>query len=1028
MVSIQRATQLGCYFWSHNAIDVANNTPRRERANPLFTYSFGAGYKFALPRSSIPHKGFHLSISHPSVNLTSDSPYRNCIEIPEDGPYSAMQVETTELEGWIRAFRAFAYRSSSSGTPLQIRVFVGDPCAFSFALQQRQTKSVSNALKAYIQPWKGTLLNLDGQCYIKEGKFSAPLRYNVIDASNVIDKVGLLNLLVSVIPLVEESPSATITTDTTYYSGLQGREHELLTELLGGNVGDICSLLGVAPLSYITGIATGDQHESPPVDTYGFTERIVWKLTLFGDPAATPENARPMASPEDLANFLFGVYRNMPHYDISNWMERILEHRRKTKILKFHPPRTTRRGFAALLAFLKRRLSVDWEALMSTLVRKIEASEADLPQDMGYMNRRDLYLDLHLLGVYTVNDMRQELGRTPFGAMTCVIGTLHRDLLNFSEPRFKSMKNMFLAFQLQFLIYGTADRPEVHDIFSSTTPIFGKLLPADYNDYKFEVDPKGWEGDSDLHICAYVPTHVLFRPNGKLRDIQVMVGMMPEFTTVAAFDGTEIGDVLAGTLMRAKITDKSHVRLLKTFPGLTVPSPSIVPSSHDRIAFQNTSIEISYPLIDFKNSAFTTRITIKHPDLNRELLDVTLKGTSPCTADLTLAKTSYRCTFPFSISDKVNLRRSKKSGWIEVITKMSSPAETGGYYTSPFPVLSDGQTVINWNFSSIHFGQVPKLKFSGSTVPKWVELNLRNMYSDAEITNLASVPGTCAGITEYKKSIDSIFKHLVSSNGRVFEIRTSSDAGPSLVLLVTGVFLDDVGRTILAEAYAIVSPLSHRSDQSALERECRNSVKLILGNEGTALWKSSLPAMIERCRDFEHKSGCKFESHSNSSVGNQIAMVACGCQTIGIELFGFKELSLVKYATRIAIAPVYAPRFVVASRKLYYQHVTQHLEKASQFPKPPKLLCDFPECQNHGTMKCGRCEFARYCSKKCQRAHWKQHKVECQSRNPSGQDHDQSLSDSLSELNVSSEGSRDATRIVYRLSLAELLENKAKET
>jgi hypothetical protein len=41
-------------------------------------------------------------------------------------------------------------------------------------------------------------------------------------------------------------------------------------------------------------------------------------------------------------------------------------------------------------------------------------------------------------------------------------------------------------------------------------------------------------------------------------------------------------------------------------------------------------------------------------------------------------------------------------------------------------------------------------------------------------------------------------------------------------------------------------------------------------------------------------------------------------------------------------------------------------------------------CANCGSrqarLKCSRCEMVRYCCKECQRAHWPQHRVECQPR------------------------------------------------
>ena len=41
--------------------------------------------------------------------------------------------------------------------------------------------------------------------------------------------------------------------------------------------------------------------------------------------------------------------------------------------------------------------------------------------------------------------------------------------------------------------------------------------------------------------------------------------------------------------------------------------------------------------------------------------------------------------------------------------------------------------------------------------------------------------------------------------------------------------------------------------------------------------------------------------------------------------------------------------------------------------------CQKEGCHNVGSRRCSRCKVARYCSKECQTAAWKQHKKQCSS-------------------------------------------------
>jgi hypothetical protein len=91
-------------------------------------------------------------------------------------------------------------------------------------------------------------------------------------------------------------------------------ETALLSRLLHADVHTVCTLLGVAPLSLLTGVTTrGYQHQSY-LPTNRHYHRISWKLASSGDTAAASLSGNLACTPEDLGVVLAEMYVNMyPH-------------------------------------------------------------------------------------------------------------------------------------------------------------------------------------------------------------------------------------------------------------------------------------------------------------------------------------------------------------------------------------------------------------------------------------------------------------------------------------------------------------------------------------------------------------------------------------------------------------------------------------------------------------------------------------------------------------------------------------------
>jgi MYND finger len=173
--------------------------------------------------------------------------------------------------------------------------------------------------------------------------------------------------------------------------------------------------------------------------------------------------------------------------------------------------------------------------------------------------------------------------------------------------------------------------------------------------------------------------------------------------------------------------------------------------------------------------------------------------------------------------------------------------------------------------------------------------------------------------------------------------------------------------------------------------------------ETLAFWKKMVPAMVERCRTWSHTPNCAYQASGIPRSTGLRDDPICECGR-GKDLGPFTETKdwkpLAPYVTRIAIGLLFPSNFEsiwllnATSRLLESKSSGREFSSRSIDAGIPheELLKGREEEQREGCLKCkglggdlgllkcSRCKEARYCSDKCQRADWKNHKPHCSSK------------------------------------------------
>ena len=644
--SAEPATQVFKHFWktgitSLNPRDIAAAT----LVNPTFLYSI-TGEGFALHYGTTPIYPFHLAPAF--LNSKQDTP-----TMPE-----LVACAKSQFSSWAKHFRTFVQDKPGK---LTIRLFAGDAIFLCRALVHHVgTGKMPPGLTVAL--WNTAPLTLDGGDYGRSG--GAPTSFNVIETSNLMDHIGLLNVLIAALPLLSHIPSATLFTEALLYTGEDATKN--LNARFCADVSTMSLLLDLAPINYLSNFNTRLNTDKIPSTEFdsGFKryhERITWKRPTTGDPMITPQSHHlvriPVSfEPHNLGNLLFDIYLKM--FASDDTKSRLLNLRETLQEIVHY----VRETFAIFLAIVKRRVNVDWDSTMATFFYRLDT---DTTLMMGMINYQDLCTHLHLTGVHTVDIIRHpvtKMGR--FQGWARVPPTVSV-ILVVPRNKLRVLSDLDPDRVGTPILHGNLLGQKTHNIFASLKVGFGKITPIGTDAHPrvvFEPDPSSWAGTSPLIVSFSIPSWTLHLEQPDVLKVILDLRATPKSIMLTP----DLGKDLA--IFSAPLMDRSQVFVIPDEPrGLD--------ESFDRIfvadSRQQDNVFVTTDPQNRRATTLTARANITDAPTKGILssgAEVSCRQTSPCVMEVRIGQTKQALVYPLPvIGSRSKLRIARKSFYVEVL-------------------------------------------------------------------------------------------------------------------------------------------------------------------------------------------------------------------------------------------------------------------------------------------------------------------------------------------------------------------------
>ncbi|KAI4736111.1 hypothetical protein E4T50_13378 [Aureobasidium sp. EXF-12298] len=941
------------------------------RSNPLMVVSsYGS---FNVHYGSDPLLGFHLA---------------EALDLPqatEATTNSLAHLAKSQFAVWCHEFVSWTASSS-----VNIMHHCGDAVNFSHALQAIQGSSILPPFTHfYTKPWS---------CIPLEIPSNMVTRYDVIDTSNVMDHVGLLNLLFATAPLVSTKPGSVLYTESL----LQGSEQseKLLETLLHADVTVLSLIYGIAPIGCLLGTMTDSTHVEQLTDMYGPSAvgrqkqhrmRIPWKRAAQGDSLVPTSESAPhrlSVDPHELASFFTQTYLTLFESENINTQMRVMK-RKLTQPLVGDLGFYSRLTLVTLVASAKRNISTDWNKCTSALVQLIEDDRSLI---VGSNSLQELYMHLHLFGLYRspILEGNPRQYSTPYGksrpagepgllGQLFLPGIVHIALI---VPR--SSLAVFTNRDI-----GQVGTPGIHlsvrtrafeNSFFAIDVFFGRFESDTIDTANVVEDTSGWSGNSDMIVTCKVPTWGLLL--GRRQDLRVELTV-----NTSPANHTYISDLGVRMTVFGTTLDSENVRVLAQAPSTKPGAVFLAEPANVRESTEPASATVALKRDGTVQCIAVTNNFVPESDAGRALKSggvVEVSQISPCTLAVSIGQleNTSKFVFPYPVDGTAcKMKIARKSSWIEVRAPASNALQPGGFNLNPFPIIGQNTSSLAWGMGCVDPELQPPVKISASTRGCLQSVS-RSALSKSELALLTSKPGpgsrpvmfqlkelirqmfaACAGIADgHDEKIQMfVFRHsgLFKFHIIVNALRHDRDTG--------SIFLDGFFIPVTAE-------FVERMLASKTNPEC---LVIDTSKEHLELWQHLVPALAERCRSWEHKSDCNYKTKTDTTF-------LCDCG-IGQNASAMPRphKAIAKFATRIALPFISAVPYVESmTDETMVSAMNAAMAAAGLDDKTKPSASDNADCDNCGSDNpglkvCSRCEKVKYCNHACQKAAWKKHKKVC---------------------------------------------------